>query len=351
MITREQIEKTTAEWTADNPVLSADVIGIEVTTTGYNRFKRGDGVTEWSALPYLDKIPPTEEAAKIASNFMEYSIENGLLIGDRTTGSFVGYRAQVLSDAINILDDSGNIVACFKKGDISFDADIGLTGRIRGQSSGGNWDRGRDNALLASTNNDNAEAYYPVVDIKSDVGDWSMGVLNDSLYFVFTQDSDYSAGNNVVNKLGIRYDGMPLLNGSMPLIEYGTWTPTIYNRSGSNPTVTYKNRSGYYYRIGNMVYVIAYISPVISANSGNYAAVSGLPFASYGIQQGLEVFEGYNVFDHGNSAYHVTAHVISGTGDVHFYSPTGAASLNWIVNSGETTYNPNLRFSGWYRIA
>lgn len=222
--------------------------------------------------------------------------------------------------------------------------------KIRGQSTGVSWYMGRDYALLASTNAATASTYFPVVDCKAQTGDWSMGCLGDSLYFVFTQDSNYSAGNNVVNKLGVRYDGMPLLGGSTPLIEYGTWTPTIYNRSGSNPTVTYKNRSGYYYRIGNMVYVIAYISPVISANSGNYAAVRGLPFTSYGVQQGLGVFEGYNVFNHGNSAYHVTARVMSGTDDVYFYSPTGSASLNWIVNSGETTYNPNLRFSGWYRI-
>lgn len=350
MITREQIEKTTAEWEIQNPTLADNVIGVEIMSTGYLRYKRGNGVSAWKSLPYLDKIPPTEEAAKIATNFLDHTTVNGLLIGDKTSGKFVGYRAQVLSDALNILDDSGNQIASFKKDGISLKTDLNMTGKIRGQSTGVSWYMGRDYALLASTNAATASTYFPVVDCKAQTGDWSMGCLGDSLYFVFTQDSNYSAGNNVVNKLGVRYDGMPLLNGSMPLIEYGTWTPTIYNRSGSNPTVTYKNRSGYYYRIGNMVYVIAYISPVISANSGNYAAVSGLPFASYGIQQGLEVFEGYNVFDHGNSAYHVTARIISGTGDVYFYSPTGAASLNWIVNSGETTYTPNLRFSGWYRI-
>lgn len=59
MITREQIEKTTAEWESQNPTLAADVIGIEVTTTGYLRYKRGNGSSAWSALPYLDKIPPS----------------------------------------------------------------------------------------------------------------------------------------------------------------------------------------------------------------------------------------------------------------------------------------------------
>lgn len=59
MITREQIEKTTAEWESQNPTLAADVIGIEITSTGYLRYKRGNGSSVWSALPYLDKIPPS----------------------------------------------------------------------------------------------------------------------------------------------------------------------------------------------------------------------------------------------------------------------------------------------------
>lgn len=409
-----------------------------------------------------------DAAATTATNFISMRADGGIEVGNKSGGSWTGYRTQMLASEFNILNASGsklasygaseigfydgadNKIASFKpneislgmnnadavisfcnnKGTFTYDADNGglfmesktwdiyagddskyysyvfvsptaielsaeydamavngyytrmsmdtdsmqfsvydrfmvnaqaidlnaLTvdsnGRLRRSTTGSLWYKGRDTAIYGSGNTlPNTSEYFALTDCKTQNGDWSIGALGDYLYFVFTNDSDYSAGNNTTSKFGIRNDGMPLLNGSTPLIEYGTWTPTIYNRSGSNPTVTYKNRSGYYYRIGNMVYVIAYISPVISANSGNYAAVSGLPFTSYGVRQGLEVFEGFNVFSHGNSTYHVTAHVISGTGDVHFYSPTGAASLNWIVNSGETTYNPNLRFSGWYRIA
>lgn len=53
-----QIEKTTAEWDTENPILREDVIGIEVMSNGFNRFKRGNGTDPWSRLPYLDKIPP-----------------------------------------------------------------------------------------------------------------------------------------------------------------------------------------------------------------------------------------------------------------------------------------------------
>lgn len=54
----KQLDKTTAQWKAEDPVLDRDQIGIEVMSNGYNRFKRGDGVKRWTELPYLDKLPP-----------------------------------------------------------------------------------------------------------------------------------------------------------------------------------------------------------------------------------------------------------------------------------------------------
>lgn len=54
-ITLTQIAKATAEW-EDTYILAADVIGVEIMANGYQRYKRGDGVTAWSALPYLDRV-------------------------------------------------------------------------------------------------------------------------------------------------------------------------------------------------------------------------------------------------------------------------------------------------------
>lgn len=53
---QSQIAHTTAEWTSLNPILTLNTIGIEVMTNGYNRYKRGDGVTAWLSLPYIDKV-------------------------------------------------------------------------------------------------------------------------------------------------------------------------------------------------------------------------------------------------------------------------------------------------------
>ena len=59
--------------------------------------------------------------------------------------------------------------------------------------------------------------------------------------------------------------------------EFGSWTPTLA-RSVSNPTVTYTTRGGYYYKVGNVVFVRANI--VVSSVSGGSGGpeITGLPF-------------------------------------------------------------------------
>lgn len=52
-------------------------------------------------------------AAKTASNFLSYDSTNGLLVGNKSSGSWSGYRAQVKSDSFNILDADGNELASY----------------------------------------------------------------------------------------------------------------------------------------------------------------------------------------------------------------------------------------------
>lgn len=46
---------TAANWTSNNPVLSAGELGLETNTS---RFKIGDGTTAWSSLTYIE-LPNT----------------------------------------------------------------------------------------------------------------------------------------------------------------------------------------------------------------------------------------------------------------------------------------------------
>ena len=53
------------------------------------------------------------EAAKTATNFLSYNSMDGLLIGNKTSGSWSGYRSQMLPTAFNILDASGNVMSSY----------------------------------------------------------------------------------------------------------------------------------------------------------------------------------------------------------------------------------------------
>ncbi len=53
------------------------------------------------------------DAAKTATNFMGYDEANGLQIGNKTNGSWTGYRTQVKSDSFNVLDSNGTAIASY----------------------------------------------------------------------------------------------------------------------------------------------------------------------------------------------------------------------------------------------
>jgi hypothetical protein len=57
MAIRIQFRRSTAaEWTAANPILAQGELALELDTT---RFKIGDGINPWSALPYTSNPLPS----------------------------------------------------------------------------------------------------------------------------------------------------------------------------------------------------------------------------------------------------------------------------------------------------
>jgi phage minor structural protein len=63
-------------------------------------------------------LTKSAEAAKTASDFISYDATNGLLVGNKKSGAFSGYRAQVKSDSFNILDANGNALASYGANDV-----------------------------------------------------------------------------------------------------------------------------------------------------------------------------------------------------------------------------------------
>ena len=58
-------------------------------------------------------LSTANNAAKTATNFMSYDSTNGLLIGNKSSGSWSGYRTQITSSAFNILNSSGTVLASY----------------------------------------------------------------------------------------------------------------------------------------------------------------------------------------------------------------------------------------------
>ena len=72
------------------------------------KLEKGDKATDWTPAP-----DDAANAAKVATNFINYDSTNGLIIGNKTSGSWSGYHSQILSDRFNILDESSTVLASF----------------------------------------------------------------------------------------------------------------------------------------------------------------------------------------------------------------------------------------------
>ena len=80
---------------------------------GYKaKLEKGNKPTDWSHAPE-DVDAGIANAAKVATNFMEYNNTNGLIMGNKTSGSWSGYRSQILPGSFNVLDASSTVLASF----------------------------------------------------------------------------------------------------------------------------------------------------------------------------------------------------------------------------------------------
>lgn len=54
-----------------------------------------------------------DDASKTATNFLSYDSDSGLQVGNKTGGTWSGFRTQATSNAFNILDSVGNVLASY----------------------------------------------------------------------------------------------------------------------------------------------------------------------------------------------------------------------------------------------
>lgn len=83
----------------------------KIDGTGKEYWRVGTSNTTWSS--WIDPYGKSLEAAKTATNFMEFTSGTGLQIGDKTNGTWKGFRSRITSTAFEILNEAGSAVASY----------------------------------------------------------------------------------------------------------------------------------------------------------------------------------------------------------------------------------------------
>lgn len=76
------------------------------------KLEYGNVSTDWS-IAEEDVETDIQEAAKVAKSFMDFDSTNGLQIGNKTGGSWSGFRTQITGAAFNILNSAGSVLASY----------------------------------------------------------------------------------------------------------------------------------------------------------------------------------------------------------------------------------------------
>lgn len=76
------------------------------------KLEKGNKATDWTPAPE-DVDTDIAEAAKTASNYIYHNTTDGLEVGDHSSGSWAGFRAQIKSTAFNILNAAGEVCASY----------------------------------------------------------------------------------------------------------------------------------------------------------------------------------------------------------------------------------------------
>ena len=202
-----------------------------------------------------------DEFSKFTKNYMLHDAVNGVQIGDKSSGAWVGFRTQIIHSAFNILNSAGNIIASYGEklielGKSATDAVIKLCGG-KGQ-------------IEYTTDDDTSDEYFQISADKLRLKSSSMSSLY-SMYSDGTTRWEKSSANvsptNVhlyasecidpsmsdmaegwkLSELSVNSDGVSintpgniLLNGSLVVDAHGKFRSVV---EGSSGMWTYKKWS------------------------------------------------------------------------------------------------------------
>ena len=144
--------------------------------------------TRYASLPTGCIAADQLQAAKTATNFMEFNSGTGLQIGDKTNGSWKGFRSRITSTAFEILNEAGSAVASYGRkliqlGKDSADAVIELCGG-RGKISFTN----RQSSTSWSSDKDLDDLTLTSESIRLDSHDIALNTTNEGILESIAED-------------------------------------------------------------------------------------------------------------------------------------------------------------------
>ena len=146
-------------------------------------------------------------------------------------------------------------------------------------------------------------------------------------------------------------DGTTMTGELLDDFEEGTWTPSILNGWGIlNPTTS--TATGYYTKIGNLVYVLFKVIISGGSTNGNPLVVVGLPFSHDGTTGGSGVYDTlHGYFQSANSNATSVLGEVGNNGAVAIqFRYRVATGLNNFTGT-DSGNSGNFTFSGIYRTA
>lgn len=141
--------------------------------------------------------------------------------------------------------------------------------------------------------------------------------------------------------------GATLVGREVPVYETGTWTPVLTFGGGSTG-ITYTTQEGLYTRVGNTVWVSAYVVLSAKGSDTGTALVNGLPFTASNTAASSQSFVVGNAANAANLTSAITAYATDNGTTVNLvdWGATGSAVLD-DTNFAATT---SLSITGTYQI-
>jgi hypothetical protein len=165
--------------------------------------------------------------------------------------------------------------------------------------------------------------------------------LAGNVIFASGQGLDFSAASNAAGMSSELLDDY----------ERGTWTPTLISRTSPSGSLNYTQNIGYYVKIGNLVFVSAFVTWNSGSLGGTNIQLAGLPFACgpNASRGGLNITYSSSGWITGATIYQQSfRNEANETNLIYNFSDATDGKIDSIVNGANISSSGDFMISGSY---